>query len=72
MKTPPTMVIGAEIIIVQVIITSICTCCTSLVVRVIKLGAPNWLSSRVLNDNVRSKTAPRTSRPKLIAALAPK
>ena len=72
MKTPPIMVIGAEIIMVQVISTSICTCCTSLVVRVIKLGAPNWLSSRVLNDNVRSKTAPRTSRPKLIAALAPK
>lgn len=35
MKTPPIMVIELEIIMVQVISTSICTCCTSLVVRVI-------------------------------------
>ena len=38
--TPPTIVIGAATSSVQVISTSICTCCTSLVMRVISDGAP--------------------------------
>ena len=38
MITPPTHMIGAATSIVQVISTSICTCCTSLVVRVISDG----------------------------------
>ena len=41
MKTPPTIVIGAAINIVQPITTSIWTCCTSLVMRVINDDAPN-------------------------------
>ena len=52
--------------------TSICTCCTSLVLRVISDGAPNGLSSRAEKVSTRSKIAPRTSRPKPIAILAPK
>ena len=72
MMTPPIMVIGAEISIVQDSSTSICTCCTSLVLRVISDGAPNRLSSRAENASTRSKIAARTSRPKLIATLAPR
>ncbi len=41
MMTPPTAMIGAATIIVQVMTTSIWTCWTSLVVRVISDGAPN-------------------------------
>ena len=41
--------------------TSIWTCCTSLVFRVIRVGAPNRLSSRAENVSTRSKMAPRTS-----------
>jgi hypothetical protein len=44
---PITIVSGAVIIIVVVSTTSICTCCTSLVMRVIRVGAPNWPTSRV-------------------------
>ena len=40
MKMPPTMVIGAARSTVADITTSICTCCTSLVLRVINDGAP--------------------------------
>ena len=50
MMMPPTMVIGAATSIVQVISTSIWTCCTSLVLRVISEGAPNLFSSRAEND----------------------
>ena len=38
--------IGAATSIVQLISTSICTCCTSLVLRVISDGAPNRATSR--------------------------
>ena len=37
--------------------TSICTCCTSLVLRVISDGAPNWLSSRAEKASTRWKIA---------------
>ena len=43
---PNTIVIGAAIIIVQARTTSIWTCWTSLVTRVISDGAPNWPTSR--------------------------
>ena len=43
---PPTTVIGAAISNVHVICTSICTCCTSLVMRVISEGAPKTATSR--------------------------
>ena len=44
--TPTTRVIGAAMAIVAAITTSICTCCTSLVMRVISDGAPNVPTSR--------------------------
>ena len=43
---PTTIVIGAAMAIVQAITMSICTCCTSLVMRVISDGAPNEPTSR--------------------------
>ena len=64
--------IGAPTIMNAVIMTSCCTCWTSLVVRVIRLGAPNWLTSRALNESTRSKIAARRSRPNPIAVRAPK
>ena len=45
MNTPTTTISGAEITIVQVICTSICTCCTSFVMRVMSDGAPKRLVS---------------------------
>ena len=72
MITPPTAMIGAATIIVEVITTSICTCCTSLVVRVISEGAPNCAISRIENVPTWWNSAARTSRPKLIAVRAPK
>ena len=52
---PPTHMIGADTISVNVISTSIWTCCTSLVVRVISDGAPNWPTSRAENVCTRAK-----------------
>ena len=72
MTMPPTHMIGAETIIVQVSSTSICTCCTSLVVRVISDGAPKLVTSRDENAPTRWNTAARASRPKPIAVRAPK
>ena len=69
---PPTHVIGAATSSVQVISTSICTCCTSLVMRVISDGAPNWPTSRAEKSDTWWKRPLRTSRPKPMAALAPK
>ena len=71
MKMPPTAVIGAAMSIVQVMNTSICTCCTSLVMRVISDGAPKALTSRVENPVTRWKRSPRTSRPKPIETREP-
>ncbi len=71
-KTPPMLMIGVAMSIVQVSSTSICTCCTSLVVRVISDGAPNRATSRSENAPTRVKTASRTSRPNAIAVRAPK
>ena len=72
MKMPPIMVIGAAMNIVEDSSTSIWTCWTSLVLRVISDGAPKWLSSRAEKASTRRKIDPRTSRPKPIAILAPK
>ena len=47
MITPPTIMIGEETAMVQAISTSICTCCTSLVLRVISDGAPKCWTSLV-------------------------
>ena len=70
--TPITMVMGAATAIVQAITTSICTCCTSLVMRVISDGAPNCPTSRAEKSVTRWNSASRRSRPKLIATLPPK
>ena len=72
MITPPTAMIGAATIMVALMTTSICTCCTSFVVRVISDGAPNWANSRAEKLPTRLNSAPRTSRPKLIAVREPK
>ena len=68
---PPTIMIGAITISVHDISTSICTCWTSLVSRVIRLGAPKSCTSRCENVPTRWKIAARTSRPKPIAVFAP-
>ena len=72
MITPTTIVIGAAIAIVHAITTSICTCCTSLVMRVISDGAPNAPTSRAEKSVTWWKRLLRRSRPKLIATLPPK
>ena len=72
MNTPNTTVMGAVTTIVHDITTSICTCWTSLVVRVISVGAPKRPTSRSENSLTRWKMADRRSRPKLMPARAPK
>ena len=72
MKMPPMHMIGAATSRVQVISTSICTCCTSLVLRVISVGAPNLAISRSEKLPTWWNSAARTSRPNPIAARAPK
>ena len=59
MITPPMHMIGAATSSVQVISTSICTCVTSLVLRVISVGAPKWATSRSENvpDPVEQRRA---------------
>ena len=57
MKMPPTIMIGAITIRVHDISTSICTCWTSLVSRVIRLGAPKCCTSRCENVPTRWKIA---------------
>ncbi len=63
--------IGAPIMSVQDMTTSICTCWTSFVVRVISDGAPNRAISWAENVPTRAKIDVRTSRPKAIAVRAP-
>ncbi len=69
---PPTHMIGAETMSVNVISTSICSCWTSLVVRVISDGAPKCPTSRAEKSCTRLKMADRTSRPRAMAVRAPK
>ena len=70
--TPTTIVIGAATAIVHAITTSICTCCTSLVTRVMSDGEPNWPTSRADNRVTLWNIPWRTSRPNFIANLAEK
>ena len=70
--TPPMAVMGAATSSVHVISTRICTCWTSLVMRVINDGAPKRATSWAEKSVTRWKRPPRTSRPKPIAALEPK
>ena len=70
MMMPPTIMIGAATSRVPAISTSICTCWTSLVSRVISEGAPNCCTSRAEKVPTRWKIAARRSRPKPIALRA--
>ncbi len=67
-KMPITRLSGAVIIIVTAITTSIWICWTSLVVRVISDGAPNWPTSRAEKPVTEWNRSRRMSRPKPIAA----
>ncbi len=71
MMTPPTIMIGEEAAMRQAMSTSICTCWTSLVPRVISEGAPNWSTSRWENVPTRWNRSRRTSRPNDIAVREP-
>ena len=51
--------------------TTVWTCCTSLVLRVMSEAVPKRLISTCENVSTLPKMAPRTSRPKPIATLAP-
>ncbi len=69
--TPPTIISGEVTAMMQAIATSICTCCTSLVVRVISEGAPKAPHLAGGEGADPGKSAPRRSRPRLIAVRAP-
>ncbi len=69
---PPTHMIGAATNIPQNMSTTVWTCCTSLVVRVMRDGAPKRATSRLEKVPTRAKTAARTSRPTPMAVRAPK
>ena len=66
MMMPPTAMTGAVTSMVQPIITSIWTCWTSLVLRVMSDPAPKAVISRSEKPLTRSKTSPRRSRPMLM------
>ena len=70
MITPPTSMIGADTITVRPISTTIWTCWTSFVLRVISEAAPKWLTSTWENACTCPKMAARRSRPKAIDTLA--
>ncbi len=67
---PPTHMIGAVSITVSPISTSICICCTSLVLRVISDGVPNSLTSRAEKVCTVLNSDERTSRPNPIETRA--
>jgi hypothetical protein len=67
MMIPPTIRMGAEIMIVRATKMTCWTCWTSFVLRVISDAAPNLLTSTWLNVSTLVKMAERTSRPKPIA-----
>jgi len=70
MIRPPTIMIGAETMTVRPIRTTIWTCWTSLVLRVMSEAVPKWLTSTCENDSTERKMAPRRSRPNPIETLA--
>ena len=72
MIEPPMIVIGAATKSVQIMTTRVCTWVTSLVMRVISEAEPNVATSWVEKPVTWWKSALRTSRPKAIAARAPK
>ena len=70
MMMPPMPIMGAKMSSERPRTTIICTCCTSLVPRVMSEGVPNRLTSAWEKLSTLRKRLPRTSRPKLMAALA--
>ncbi|MNW56401.1 hypothetical protein D3C74_341130 [compost metagenome] len=72
MMTPPTSMMGAMTMMVKPMSTTIWTCWTSFVVRVMSDGAPSTPISCAENDWTRVKSPLRTSRPNDMATLAPK
>ncbi|OPZ51479.1 MAG: hypothetical protein BWY91_02674 [bacterium ADurb.BinA028] len=70
MMTPPIIMIGAPTIIDRVIKTTIWACCTSLVVRLMSVGAPNCETSRAEKSTTPWNTWARVSRPKAIDVRA--
>ena len=71
MTIPPTAMIGAEIIIVRARATTVWTCWTSFVLRVMSDAVPKWFVSVCENASTLRNTALRTSRPKAMAVLEP-
>ncbi len=63
MMMPPIMLIGADTMIARPMKTTICTWVTSLVLREIRVGAPNRETSWAENSPTRWKIAARRSRP---------
>ncbi len=61
---PPMIIIGADRMTVRPMNTTVWTCWTSLVLRVMSDAGPNWLTSTCENVSTDSKMAARTSRPK--------
>ena len=70
MMSPPTVRMGAVIIIVRAISVTCWTCWTSFVFRVMSVAVPKWLMSAWLNDSTLRKIAERMSRPKPMATRA--
>ncbi len=69
MITPPTAMIGAATITLSPMTTTICTCWTSFVVRVMSEGAPNEFISASEKLSTLWKSLCLTSRPNAIAVL---
>ncbi len=72
MMRPPMAVIGAATTTLSIISTTIWTCCTSLVVRVMSDGGPNLLTSACEKPWMRRNREPRVSRPRPMEVLDPK
>ena len=72
MMMPPIAMSGALTSMVAPVIASICTCCTSFVLRVMSEPGPKCDTSRSENALTLSKMSLRMSRPTRIAAFAAK
>ena len=72
MKIPPMHMMGVATMKFSAMSMSIWTCCTSLVPRVIRVGAPKRLTSRAEKLLTLRNTPRRRSRPNAIAAFEPK
>ncbi len=72
MITPPMAIIGAWSTTLSIMSSTIWTCCTSLVVRVMSDGAPKRFTSACEKRCTRRNSAPRVSRPRPMEVLEPK